>query len=393
MPSNAVPILRCVAPVGIAASRSPLIPAEMIVGGRADARGAAESGAAGRTRGRSTPSGATAISPPRASPARPRWPLRPAGPPDGDAATLAGSPSRLDLDRQSRAAPAESRPVWRRPRRRARGPGGRGRRSARRGVPDDAVCLVGLQLPDEVPGDWAAPWPSARATAAALGAASWSRFSPRSVSPRLRQRDHVRGGLGLGDRDERELVRSRPAAAHAGAEPDRQLRGEAAPRARPRARAPGRGPGLRAAHLRKSGTSRSSSSSKTTGRRRPAVTSKTVSCLAARPESFQLDGPGGGADAASPSRRGTTSRSRRAWRRTPRRLVGRDERDRGGHVPAEEPSPPGWAGAAGGLGRPRPRSRGAAGRAPGAGSGGRAGRGRAPTALVPPQAAARTPSP
>ena len=37
----------------------------------------------------------------------------------------------------------------------------------------------------------------------------------------------------------------------------------------------------RPGHLRKSGTSRSSSSSKTTGRRRPAFTSKTLSCLAA----------------------------------------------------------------------------------------------------------------
>ena len=46
----------------------------------------------------------------------------------------------------------------------------------------------------------------ASATAAALGAASWSRFSPKSVRPRLGQGDHVGGGPGLGDGDERDLA-------------------------------------------------------------------------------------------------------------------------------------------------------------------------------------------
>src|ERR1700744_1149359 len=68
-PSNAVPIRRCVAPAFMASSRSPLMPAEIIVAAGLTARTAAEQAASpANAPAAGTPSGATAITPPRSRP-------------------------------------------------------------------------------------------------------------------------------------------------------------------------------------------------------------------------------------------------------------------------------------------------------------------------------------
>src|SRR6185437_16191479 len=128
------------------------------------------------------------------------------------------------------------------------------------GVPDHAGGLVRLQLPDEVPGE---------IQVGALG--GLRRRLGVAVLPdvghaQLAEQPDVGRGPGLGHRDQRQL---------AGLPPGRlaRLGDTAADFGQPQGEFfPPAGVG----HFRKSGTSRSSSSSKTTGRRRVVATSKVL---------------------------------------------------------------------------------------------------------------------
>src|ERR1022692_1549438 len=69
LPSNAVPTRTCVAPSAMAASRSPVMPAEIIIAPGWSALTACATSASLRNAGRGgSPSGATAITPPSSSP-------------------------------------------------------------------------------------------------------------------------------------------------------------------------------------------------------------------------------------------------------------------------------------------------------------------------------------
>src|SRR5580693_5129071 len=159
------------------------------------------------------------------------------------------------------------------------------------GVAHDAGGLVGLQLADEVPDE------------IEVGALRglWRRFRvtvlPEIGNAEPAQQPDVGSGEGLGHRDERDvlgltargLARGGNAFAHRG-----EPHGEVFP---PR----------RISHLRKSGTSRSSSSSKTTGRRRVLATSKVLPSLSSASEDApgawslaqrRASGAGGGGGAA-----------------------------------------------------------------------------------------------
>src|SRR6202030_3177280 len=104
----------------------------------------------------------------------------------------------------------------------------------------------GLQLPDEVPRD-RLPGGGDRGR---LGRRLLVAVLPEVGQPKASQRQHVGGGIRLGDRDERDL---------GGIAPRRRARrGDPVSCGRQVARKLGS-----PAHLRKSGTSRSSSSSKT----------------------------------------------------------------------------------------------------------------------------------
>src|ERR1700730_14691324 len=214
-PSNAVPILRCVAPHSTAASRSPLMPAEPTVADGLTDWMPADSPRSGANAARgSSPSGAPAISPPRASPgsasiASAISSIRSAGTPP-----RFWSPSRLTWTRQMRAAPATFRPGVLR----AAAPRCRTRRirSTECTMLAYSATLCALLLCN-CPTKCHVTGCPAAATAAALGAASWSRFSPQSVSPRLASASPAAAGYVLVTATSVISSGSRPAAAHAAA--------------------------------------------------------------------------------------------------------------------------------------------------------------------------------
>ena len=221
-----------------------------------------------------TPSGATAITPPSTRPARPPPPPRCQARRRAARRRGAESPSRLTWTRQVSSRPAA----------RAAAPSARTRREPVHRVhdirvPGHAARLVGLQLADEVPGDrpgrrrprpWAPPPVSVLADVADAEAGTAA---------------DIGGGPRLGDRDQRDLGRSPVPPRRT---PRRSCRGPRRGCGASSARRRGARPG--SAHLRKSGTSRSSSSSKTTGRRRPAR-SRRRPCPLAATGSFQLGWP------------------------------------------------------------------------------------------------------
>src|SRR5579875_709983 len=149
------------------------------------------------------------------------------------------------------------------------------------GVPSDARALVRLQLADEMPGDGEAG--AARSLRRRLLVPVLAEVG----DTKLAQQPDVRRGPGLGDRHQRDLpgAAARRSAGCGNALPDRaQAPGKLGTAGAARYLILGAAGGTGIGHLRKSGTSRSSSSSKTTGRRRVAVTSKTrpaaLSCCA-----------------------------------------------------------------------------------------------------------------
>src|SRR5271154_544116 len=106
-PSNAVPIRRCVAPHAIAASRSPLMPAEIIVAAGLTARTcAALSSSRANASAGFMDSGATAITPARSRSGSDARASARAGTSVAGAPPRAGSPSRLTSIRQLIGRPA-----------------------------------------------------------------------------------------------------------------------------------------------------------------------------------------------------------------------------------------------------------------------------------------------
>ena len=177
----------CVAPCAIAASRSPLMPADTTV-------------ASGYPRGAGRRLGQPGERPLRL-PAQRRHRHQP-GQPQRAARRPLGHRRRATVrigrsgDRPAarsgrrRCSPAPARPAaGPRPRRAAVGQRGGQPDAVHRvhhvGVADHRAGLVALQLADEVPAHARTP---AAATSAALAAASWSRFSPMSVTPERGQR-------------------------------------------------------------------------------------------------------------------------------------------------------------------------------------------------------------
>src|SRR4029077_10154357 len=143
------------------------------------------------------------------------------------------------------------------------------------GVPGHAGALIRLQLPDEVPGKGEIG--ALRGLRRRLGVA----VLPDIGHAQVAEQPDVGRGSGLGHRDQRQLADLSPgrlarlgdAAADFG-----QPQGEFFPPA---------GVG----HFRKSGTSRSSSSSKTTGRRRVVATSKVLPAASACAGRYEAESP------------------------------------------------------------------------------------------------------
>src|SRR6266567_1843550 len=160
-------------------------------------------------------------------------------------------------------------------------------------VPSHAGALVRLQLPDEVPGE------------VELGALGGLRrrlgvaVLPDVGQAKLAEQPDVGRGPGLGHRDQRQLADVPPgrlACLGDSAADFGQPQGEFFSPA-----------GL--GHFRKSGTSRSSSSSKTTGRRRVAATSKVLAVPSACAGRYEAESP---ASEVTATRSGWPGLSRRA---------------------------------------------------------------------------------
>src|SRR6266700_2436196 len=221
-PSNALPLRTCVAPNATACSRSSLIPAEIrsaagylsrsvaaTAASRSKARSGAQSSGAIAITPRSRSAGAPATASATASSCRSGSVSCSGTSPPGTAPPRAGSPSRLTWTSTSSG--------WSRYRSAARPSAAASR------TPSTECTIVAYATTERAllrcncPTKCQRTSTPAAATAATFGAASWSRFSPMSRTPRLARCSTSLAGYVLVTATRVTAARSRPAAAQASA--------------------------------------------------------------------------------------------------------------------------------------------------------------------------------